>query len=74
MDTLEEDLFWIEEEFQVLFENKDKKFSNNDKKTASRILDKVSRELNCAPDKETKECLRHTLRKLKSKYPDLIKE
>lgn len=74
LDTLEENLLWFEQEFQVLFEEKCKSFSNSDKKVASRIIDKLNREFRSAPDEETRECVGRTLTKLKLKYPELIKD
>ncbi len=65
------DLYWFEEEFDLLFKRRDK-FFKHEKKIANQIINILSETINTFPNEKLQTRLVFTLNSIKNKYPKLF--
>lgn len=71
-DSLIQKLNWLEEEFSVLFSSKKHDFSQKDRDLANEIIKNITENINCTEDARIKELFIHTVKSIKSIYPELF--
>ena len=70
-ESLKDDLFWFEEEFDLIFKNK-KKFSNQDLNLANLFLKKLIKILSVCQNEQLLDSLASTIINIKRKYPEFF--
>ena len=72
-DFLVCELKWVEEEIDILFQDKMQEVSEKDKITANLILDNLMKDFLEWNNNELMEILTRTMENIKKKYPNLYK-
>ena len=68
---MEQDLFWIEDEFDILFQNK-QSFSKGDINVANQMLDKLTENFSNFNNEKMVQLLAQTLENIRKKYPEFF--
>jgi len=71
-DGLIQNLNWLEEEFNFLFNSKERNYSQEDRALAHQIIKDITESIHCSEDVRLEELLIDTLKSIKSIYPELF--
>ena len=71
-ESLKEDLAWLEEEFEILFNSKMQRFTENDKKIANEILDYILENMYVSDNIILLNLLTEVMESIEKKYVNLF--
>ncbi|MFX0043299.1 MAG: hypothetical protein ACFE8L_10330 [Candidatus Hodarchaeota archaeon] len=72
VDTIKEELIWLEQEFNYLFRNKKEGYTENDIKMGNQILNNIIDNINISDNKDLLNFLTLTLDKIEQTYPQFF--